>query len=50
MKEWEEFSGNVTFTVGDGSRANFGAHKWCGDNTLESFISKTFIAVHVKGR
>lgn len=35
MKGWKDFSENITFRIGDGSRVHFWEHKWCGENILK---------------
>lgn len=36
MKGWVEFSGNISFRIGDGRRVSFRGHKWCGHNFLKT--------------
>lgn len=42
MKVWQDFSGHVTFRVGDGRRNSFWNHKWCGEDTLRVSFPSLF--------
>nr|XP_016496380.1 PREDICTED: uncharacterized protein LOC107815330 [Nicotiana tabacum] len=42
MKNWEAFSGNITYRVGDGRRINFWNHRWCGEDTLRVSFPHVF--------
>nr|XP_016498719.1 PREDICTED: uncharacterized protein LOC107817408 [Nicotiana tabacum] len=41
-KNWEAFSGNITYRVGDGRKINFWNHRWCGEDTLRVSFTHVF--------